>query len=479
MTEGNRQEEVDLWSSSRKIAKARWYTKQKVDHFGDSESTWSQRYFKNDEYFDGPGHPIFVIIGGEDEVAGCVYPYIFEHLAKSFKAITFRVEHRFYGPSLPVKDPTNDQLQKLLSPTQALADIVQFIKHKQKELGCSTHRSSKHYCPIMTVGGSYPGFLAVLMRLVHEDLVDIGYGGSAPLHLYSHDVDSRAYYEKVTDVADEASPGCSAAVRSTQLSIQDKMISLSVKEAAHNLGICVDTIPDYITSSKTLLEEVVMIIATHFADDNMGYYPPSLETDLGLHCRIFQYNQWTDFEKVSRFLRNGDEDCFDLQTELPIGPHGRISASDWSGVGSGPASLPWDYQSCQLIPECGFSDRSMFLPRQWTLQWLTQHCQRRFDYTPVMMELVDDFSFDNLTGVSHVLFTNGLRDGWSVASILEPPPDSFIKVLNFENGAHHSDLTWAGPTDGDTPDIKAGHVTIHNIVKEWLKEVKDEYRREE
>jgi hypothetical protein len=43
-----------------------------------------------------------------------------------------------------------------------------------------------------------------------------------------------------------------------------------------------------------------------------------------------------------------------------------------------------------------------------------------------------------------------------------------LLALNFENGAHHSDLSGVGPSNRDTDDIKKGFVQIKNILEDWL-----------
>ena len=48
--------------------------------------------------------------------------------------------------------------------------------------------------------------------------------------------------------------------------------------------------------------------------------------------------------------------------------------------------------------------------------------------------------------------------------------DSII-ALNFQNGAHHSDLSHLGPNDRDTDDIKEGHNVITRIIGKWLSEL--------
>ena len=167
-------------------------------------------------------------------------------------------------------------------------------------------------------------------------------------------------------------------------------------------------------------------------------------------------------------------DCFDVTTDLPPYPNATISASDWSGVGGGPSGVFWDFQCCQLMPECGFSKTSMFPERQWTLKWQTDHCEPRFNITPDPKKLVTDYKFGDLSNVTRLLFVNGLVDGWSAASYtqLEPNWDpNHIKIVNILNGAHHSDLRQVVPNPTDTPDLTAAYWEISNIINKWLQDV--------
>eukprot|EP00977_Amphora_coffeiformis_P015215 scaffold4456_cov164-Amphora_coffeaeformis.AAC.2 len=477
-------------NEEKKFDMERFYPHQTVDHFGSSDNnkyakaTYTQRYFEDASFFKGPGHPIFVVMGGEDPVEQINYPWVSRSLAQSFGGITVCIEHRFYGKSQPIaKDiVTNADFRHLLHPRQALADAAQFIQDLQSDLGCGP-RGSTEYCPVVTVGGSYPGFLSVLMRTVYPGVVDMAWGSSAPLFLYSHAVEDTAYFDKVTNVAEAYSPGCTEAVRMTLRDFQMELLALdsnknkSLAQVAISLGICAKTIPEYIDSLDTLQQEVIMVIAEHFAENNMGFYPPGPERELVQGCHMFQQKDWSTHEKISAFLNmrtttdtSSSSSCFDLVTELPPGPYGTISASDWSGTGGGHSGYMWDYQSCTLIPECSLSPESMFPPRKWSLAWLTQHCQRRFGMTPRLSALVEEFGFDDLSSDSHIVFTNGNNDGWYALSITEDVSDT-IRTYNFPNGAHHSDLTRVGATDEDTPDIVEGHKQVTALLGSWLEKI--------
>jgi Serine carboxypeptidase S28 len=95
--------------------------------------------------------------------------------------------------------------------------------------------------------------------------------------------------------------------------------------------------------------------------------------------------------------------------------------------------------------------------------------------TPKPYDLVQKWKFDELvaTNVTRILFTNGLRDGWSVGAIKESLSES-LPVINFPNGAHHSDLSGRGPSDDDSEDIKQGFRQIIDILGKWMNDVRDE-----
>jgi hypothetical protein len=135
----------------------RFYDEQLVDHFSESNTaTYSHRYYAKKKYFKGPGHPIFLEIGGEaaNEI-GFFYGFIDHVMAEKFGAYVLHPEHRFYGLSQPVdfNAASTAELLQLLTPDQAMADMLQLAQHYRKKLGCSMKKTSKRYCPLITVGG--------------------------------------------------------------------------------------------------------------------------------------------------------------------------------------------------------------------------------------------------------------------------------------------------------------------------------------
>ena len=71
---------------------------------------------------------------------------------------------------------------------------------KRVEFGCDPTPGSAGYCPVVTIGGSYPGWLSAMMRLRYPGVVDMAYSASAPMYFYTQEVDEHAYYELITQV---------------------------------------------------------------------------------------------------------------------------------------------------------------------------------------------------------------------------------------------------------------------------------------
>jgi len=470
-----------------------------------SSNRWTQRYYASSTHFQGPGSPIFLIMGGENAIepsVGLYYPFVVHYLARDFGAYVLQPEHRFYGESQPLGSdfefsPENMNITTTLMTTeQAMWDAVRLVRFIQTELGCELDktRNPKEYCPVITVGGSYPGFLSAMMRVRHPDVVDMAYSASAPMKFYSQNINQTDYYDHITRVADKAYAGCSDAVRRNLVYSLGNMVREvktidAFQEMLSMLGICKNTVPAYIQGRGDDIEmmrtifyqELNMVVAYTFANYNMAFYPPGNTTSLYQACSLFLNQDLEPYQRLYHFLVGVEksksytnfidqQQCFNMTSQLPFGKNATISSGDWSGVGSQRNGQMWDFQTCNLLVEqIGFGKKSMFPERPWTMEWLQEHCQLRFGVTPDPYKLVHEWEFDDLerVGATRILFTNGLNDGWSVGGIKHNISETLL-VLNFDNGAHHSDLSAIGPSDRDTVDIRNGFVQITSILKGWL-----------
>ena len=449
----------------------------------------------NESSFGGPGSPIICILGGEGAVSpstGIFYPSIIV-LAERLSALVIEPEHRFYGTSQPVP-PFDTRRLQLLTAQQALADAASFIEHTRFERNC-TGRGGQPRCPVITVGGSYPGFLSAMMRVRYPEVVDMAYAGSAPMGFYAQAVDQYAYYKVITQSAERAVPGCAAAVR--QVVAATLGASPTKAQVVTGANLC-KPLPDYIASGpdSLLVDELSMVVMYSFANLNMANYPPSSSTGLARACQGIVAGVAQPWPALAGFLGGfaspalagflgaaavaqpgRPSACYNLSSQLPSGVNATISSGDWSGVGTGDDGSAWDLETCSLLVEAiganGVSD--MFLAREWTIEWLNAHCAARFgpEVQPRPRYLADVWGFDadRLPHVSsRIIFTNGLNDGWSAGGILTNLSATLL-AFNAPDGAHHSDLSHLWPSDADTPDVVSMRASVHDTLARWVAEL--------
>ena len=95
-----------------------------------------------------------------------------------------------------------------MNTQEALADAAELIRDTQQKRRCTEGRGTEFYCPVLVLGGSYPGFLAAMMRMRYPAVVDMAYASSAPLRFYSQEVSQYEYYAKVSESAERSMKGC-------------------------------------------------------------------------------------------------------------------------------------------------------------------------------------------------------------------------------------------------------------------------------
>mmetsp|Transcript_4541 Transcript_4541/g.6545 ORF Transcript_4541/g.6545 Transcript_4541/m.6545 type:complete len:597 (-) Transcript_4541:1298-3088(-) len=507
---------------------ALFYEEQLVDHFDEDDSNsrgkyWKHRYYKSMKYFGGAGSPIFLVIGGEGALNnGMLYPFVTEVLAKKFGAAVVQPEHRFYGPYQPMEygTATNQDLLQLLTPQQAMADMIRLVQVQLRSSGsdladCSMDRSSPDYCPLITIGASYPGFLSAMFRIVYRDIVDAAYASSAPLLMYAQVVpDNNIYYDIVTAAAERASPGCAHSVRATLTEVvQEVKDASSLEEATRLVGICSskEFFPKEITSQQQLADQLALMAVYGFANYDMGCYPPSNKTAMYKICQAFQDPELNSLDTMKSYFRSKlvqewqeenecdlvakectleDEqafleetykgrDCYDLRLDVEDNEaeDNDNKVQEFDGMPYDDMKS-WDFQACtNIIFRCGTSASSMFPEHPATYEELNADCAKQYgsDVVPRPTELVELWGFDDLLAINatRILFTNGLQDMWSGGSYLEDLSDSLL-AINLENGAHHSDLTHEAPGPNDTEDIQQGHEQIQVILGKWIEEIKEE-----
>ena len=194
-------------------------------------------------------------------------------MAERLHAYIIEPEHRFYGASIPTPPYDTDKLS-LLTAQQALADAAAFIQAHRRMLNCTGERGSPR-CPVITVGGSYPGFLSAMMRLRYPAVVDAAWAASAPMGFYSQAVAQNAYYERVTASAARADARCPPAVRAAVAATLGAP-GATKEQIAAGANLCLP-LPAYLEAGDAalLVDELAMVFQYSWANLNMANYPPT------------------------------------------------------------------------------------------------------------------------------------------------------------------------------------------------------------
>jgi len=121
------------------------------------------------------------------------------------------------------------------------------------------------------------------------------------------------------------------------------------------------------------------------------------------------------------------------------------------------------------IPIATNNVTDMFPAMSWSEEWVSGYCARRFEATPRPDLLPGRFGFmdpERLEKIaSRIVFTNGLRDGWSAGGLLHSLGKD-LPALVMPNGAHHSETNL--PSEDDTEDVVEARRLVEAHLRAWL-----------
>eukprot|EP00490_Sorites_sp_Unknown_P026115 CAMPEP_0114697798 /NCGR_PEP_ID=MMETSP0191-20121206/74177_1 /TAXON_ID=126664 /ORGANISM="Sorites sp." /LENGTH=334 /DNA_ID=CAMNT_0001997319 /DNA_START=494 /DNA_END=1499 /DNA_ORIENTATION=+ len=321
-------------------------------------------------------------------------------------------------------------------------------------------------------GGSYPGELAVWLRMKYPHMFDIALGASAPIFYTAGNlVDPYAYYQIITNAAQKYGDSCVTAVKLGYQAI----VSSTNKEITQGIPLCSE-LPDDINAG---LYELYALLYENWANLGMGNYPPATSPMKSICNKI---SGLKDGLTIVSTILNGyktSKGCVDLSSQVPAGKDGTIHCSDLTGCGTGYDGESWDYQACSqnIEPFATNNETDMFPVFAWNTTWLDNHCMNRFGIkaTERQFWMEKEFGltqpyFEKMKDItSYIIFSNGLQDGWSAGGVLKNLSDTLI-AIPIPNGAHHSDMK--GPSKDDTQDMIDARKQEMALLKQWLNDIK-------
>ncbi|XP_070137801.1 putative serine protease K12H4.7 isoform X2 [Drosophila bipectinata] len=398
----------------------RWI-EQKLDHFNDSiPQTFQMRYMVKEDYFK-PNKTIFFFMGGEGtilspatNVSKIILTDSYMHdLAKEFNGYLIHSEHRYYGESKPkIRDLTVENL-KYLSVAQALADVATLIRFQKAN---TTHFGDSK---IFLVGGSYTGFLVPWFAKLYPELMDLGWGSSAPFEFKGN---FKSFFETVFKII----------VKIGGSKCHEKIIKGFKAIDLQHSEYCVHLEGEHCKDSlekQTIFQRFTVLFAYLVQTGNKTTIRKAckdiLETPFISFLRnhlihdfkcTYQQNRNLEYKNLSFFEKLGiNYTCLDLTRTLKN-----------ESYTTDPARL-WFYQQCY---ELGNFQTTEYVP----LQFYLDYCKDIFPALPqaYMFERIQnsDIVFEDLdenTKVSEIFLTQAEYDPWSGTKVRNHKRTYYLK----------------------------------------------------
>ena len=433
---------------------------QRVDHFGyTTNATFVQRVIIHDGHWRSDGDPIFFYAGNEDDIfmfanhTGFIWD-----ISEEFSALVVFAEHRYYGKSLPFGKESFSSPRKFgyLSISQALADFaadIQWIK--------ASYNGTNS--PVILFGGSYGGMLAVYMRQKYPHLVAGALASSAPIWTFPSMYNCTRFNQVVTSDFANYNSTCVDAVKQSWPALR-RIASTSegLQWIESTFHLCPIDPPntldiDFFFSWISVIYSILAMTDYPMESAFIKEKPPY---PIGEFCRQMPSSRVDDKELIGAIYRGLSRSYLNY------------TGKSKCNVLNEDQDAAWTIQSCTEIvtPICN-SHLDMFEPSpsegQFNLTEYADSCKYYYGVEPNLEYVEAELVGQDLSSLSNVIFSNGLRDPWSTGGVLESNNDK-IDVLVMQNACHHEDLKGSHPLD--TAEVIETRRQEKKIIKRWMKE---------
>ncbi|GAB1315250.1 hypothetical protein MFIFM68171_05460 [Madurella fahalii] len=171
---------------------------QLIDHSNPDLGTFSQRYWWNTTFWEGPGSPVVIFNPGEvpaEYYSGFLTNRTISGLyAQALGAAIILIEHRYWGNSSPF-DVLDTQNLTYLTLENAVADMVHFARNVRLPFDTSGATNAPK-APWINVGGSYSGALAAWIDKLSPGTFWAHHASSGPVQAIR---DFWAYFQPIQE----------------------------------------------------------------------------------------------------------------------------------------------------------------------------------------------------------------------------------------------------------------------------------------
>jgi pimeloyl-ACP methyl ester carboxylesterase len=439
-----------------------YYLDQKLDHFDRSnKEVFPQRYFVNTTYWSGDG-PVFLCVGGEGPPLTWQVLVASDHcndmveLAPQVGALMLALEHRYYGPSTPNHDYSNENL-RFLSSEQALGDIAHF--HSAMSEKFKLTEANKW----VSFGGSYPGMMAAMARLRYPHLFHAAVSSSSPLQAA---VEMVGYNEIVAEsMANEIVGGsqqCLEVIVEGHKAVGELLETESGRrELEEKFNICTPNALDDEANAEQFAGNGVVYLPVQSNDPVCKPANCNIEKI----CQTLTESSGTPLDRLISLHHDQTGDmCTPVNHELYLRA---ISNPKDSG-------RSWYYQTCTewgYYMTCPVGSTCPYVQGLHKLSTDYEMCSRAFNIDQATVDDSIAFANDMYGGSdiqgTRIMYPNGEIDPWKANGVLAPPNDQ-SPVMMVTGASHHA---WThAAKDTDSEYVVAAKQAIWDQVTLWLKE---------
>ncbi|KAK9676931.1 hypothetical protein RND81_11G110800, partial [Saponaria officinalis] len=401
-----------------------FFYNQTIDHFTyspESYTTFSQRYYVEDSNWGGNNSPIFVYFGDEQPldfefVDGSLG--VFEEHAPNFKALILYIEHRFYGKSNPLGSMAasikNPKVRGYLNSAQALADYAELILDIKK-------RYKATHSPVIVFGVSYAGMLATWFRLKYPHIAVGALASSAPI--LQHVISNDAYLQVVTKDYKDTSEHCYKTIKESWTQL--------LKFGSQSNGLQI--LNNKFNTCRPLSVESIIY------DLFFQIYVTAAQYDFPPYYPVASICKGIDGAPKSA-------DAIDKVYAGLLSLFGNITCISGSDTPTDDTSLAWPWQICSEMVAFGqvsvkSNDTESMFPHiiePFDIEDTLRPCKAAYGVLPRPNWLHTYYGGQDIKLVlkrfgSNIIFSNGLRDPYSSAGVLEDLSDT-LKAIYTSQG---------------------------------------------
>ncbi|XP_055834022.1 uncharacterized protein LOC129902681 [Solanum dulcamara] len=409
-----------------------YYYTQTLDHFNygpKSYSTFKQRYIINSKYWGGSNSnsPIFAYLGAESSIDGDPLGIGFlTEFAPQFKALLVYMEHRYYGESRPfgtMEEALQDEdTRGYFNSAQAIADYAELLLHIKEKYSAKNS-------PIIVIGGSYGGMLASWFRMKYPHIALGALASSAPILYFDNITPQNGYDSIVSRDFKEASKSCYHTIRKSW-PIIDKIASRKngLSYLSRKFKTCSKLNDSY--ELKDYLDTIYSVAAQYNKPPN---YPVTVVcggidgAPKGSHI--------LDRIQAGIVAFKGNSSCYNTN-----------SMPSETGLG-------WRWQTCsEMVMPIGRGENdTMFFPAPFNLNEFKKDCKSQYGVSPRPHWITTYYGGHDIKLILHkfasnIIFSNGLRDPYSSAGVLQDISPN-LQAVYTRNGSHCLDILTKKPTD--------------------------------